>query len=240
MASGTGISKTKAAIIALAVIFAADLVWLAASPAWLMIPAALVGWYGADLMSGVVHMTMDFLPCREGIGLDRLFFYDGCRESADYLSLRAQVLGQLSPLERLVFDFKNHHPRPDALGRRSMLVQIGSTILFATLPFAIVANLAFLLLPLPHVLLAAAVSLGIGATFAQYFHGTLHRADNPASVRIMRRLGLLMRPRDHVRHHDRLDCDFSTINGWSNPLLNLVFRILRSRGFMPDEGLVPH
>ena len=104
--------------------------WLAGVPDWRWLPAALAGWYVADLLSGVTHMYMDYRPCTPGIGLDRVFHYAGSRESADYLALRDRVMPRISPFERLVYDFKNHHPRPDALGRRPFLVQIGSTILF--------------------------------------------------------------------------------------------------------------
>jgi len=231
--------KVRITLFALACVLAADFVWLLQAPSLWMLPAALAGWYVADMMSGVVHMYMDYKPSRPGVGLDKLFFYTGSRESAEYLALRDAAFAQLNPLERLIYDFKNHHPRPDALGRRSMLVQIGSTVMSTTLPFAILANLAFLLLPLPPLLLAGLLSFVTGASFAQYFHGTLHRTDNPWPIRLMRWLGLLMKAEDHVRHHETLTCDFSTINGWSNPVLNLVFRALRRRGYMPDEGLIP-
>lgn len=227
------------AILLLAAILTADAAAALAHPNLLLVPALVAGWYAADLMSGVVHMVMDYLPSRPGIGLDRLFFYEGSRESSEYLAMRDATFGRLNPLERLVYDFKNHHPRPDALGRRSMMVQLGATVLFTTLPFALIANAAFLLLPLPVWLLGGVVSFLSGATFAQYFHGSLHRADNPWPVRAMRRAGLLMQPDDHRAHHQTLAQDFSTINGWSNPVLNRVFHALRRRGFMPDEGLTP-
>ena len=229
----------RLAIAALAVVLAGDLLWLAVRADWLMIPAMLAGWYGADLMSGAVHMYMDYKPSRAGIGLDRLFFYEGARDSADYVAMRDETFARLGPIERLIYDFKNHHPRPEALGRRSMIHQIGSTIAFTTLPVAILANLALAVLPVPAWAMAGLVAFLIGASFAQYFHGTLHRDDVPWPVRALRRLRLLMRPEDHVLHHETLAQDFSTINGWSNPALNRVFDALRRRGRLPDEGLVP-
>jgi hypothetical protein len=227
------------ATLLLLAILAADLAVAVSHFNWMLVPALVAGWYVADLMSGVVHMMMDYRPSRPGIGLDRLFFYEGSRESAEYLTMRDATFAKLGPFERLVYDFKNHHPRPDALGRRSMTVQLGATVFFTTLPFAVIANLAFLLLPLPAWMLGGLVSFLLGATFAQYFHGTLHRPDNPWPVRAMRRTRLLMRPEDHRAHHETLAQDFSTINGWSNPVLNRGFRALRRRGFMPDEGLIP-
>jgi hypothetical protein len=213
--------------------------WFAGVPDWRWIPALFAGWYIADLLSGLTHMVMDYRPCTPGIGLDRMFHYPGSRESADYLALRAEVLPRISPFERLVYDFKNHHPRPEALGRRSFLVQIGSTIIFASLPFSILLNLACLAFAPPGWLIAGFVVLTIGGTLAQYFHGTLHRPDNPWIVRAMRRVGLLMNPEAHAVHHATLRQDFATNTGWSNPLVNVIFRLATGRGWLTEAGLEP-
>ena len=213
--------------------------WFAGVPDWRWLPAALAGWYVADLLSGVTHMYMDYRPCTPGIGLDRVFHYAGSRESADYLALRDRVMPRISPFERLVYDFKNHHPRPEALGRRPFLVQIGSTILFVSLPASLLLNALSLALPLPGWLVAGVVVLLVGGTLAQYFHGTLHRADNPAIVRAMRRIGLLMTPEAHALHHETLRRDFATNTGWSNPLVNLLFRTAMRRGWINEAGLEP-
>jgi hypothetical protein len=213
--------------------------WFAGVPSWTWIPAALAGWYLADLMSGLTHMYMDYRPCTPGIGLDRMFHYEGSREGADYLALRDRVLPQISPFERLVYDFKNHHPRPEALGRRPFLVQIGSTILFVSLPASIILNLVLTAVLLPGWLIAGAVVFIIGGTLAQYFHGTLHRADNPWIVHAMRRAGLLMTPEAHAIHHATLRQDFATNTGWSNPLVNIVFRAALRGGWLDEAGLEP-
>jgi len=213
--------------------------WFAGAPDWRWIPAALAAWYAADLMSGLTHMYMDYRPCTRGVGLDEMFHYAGSRESDDYLALRARVLPRISPFERLVYDFKNHHPRPDALGRRPFLVQIGSTILFVSLPASILLNLLALTGALPGWLVAAGVVFIVGGTLAQYFHGTLHREDNPWIVQAMRRLGLLMTPEAHALHHATLRRDFATNTGWSNPLVNAIFRLAMRRGWLDEAGLEP-
>src|SRR6185369_1653856 len=61
--------------------------WFAGVPDWRWIPAALAGWYIADLLSGLTHLYMDYRPCTPGIGLDRMFHYAGSRESDEYLAL---------------------------------------------------------------------------------------------------------------------------------------------------------
>lgn len=232
----------KAAPLPATILFLVSLalnLWFAGIPDWRWIPAALAAWYVADLLSGLTHMYMDYRPCTPGVGLAEMFHYSGSRESADYLTLRDRVLPRISPFERLVYDFKNHHPRPDALGRRSLLVQIGSTILFVSLPVSLLLNLLCVVIALPGWLIAGAVVLIVGGTLAQYFHGTLHRADNPWIVHAMRRVGLLMTPEAHALHHATLRRDFATNTGWSNPLVNAIFRVATSRGWLTEAGLEP-
>lgn len=232
----------KAAPLPATILFLVSLalnLWFAGIPDWRWIPAALAAWYVADLLSGLTHMYMDYRPCTPGVGLAEMFHYSGSRESADYLTLRDRVLPRISPFERFVYDFKNHHPRPDALGRRSFLVQIGSTILFVSLPVSLLLNLLCVVVALPGWLIAGAVVLIVGGTLAQYFHGTLHRADNPWIVHAMRRVGLLMTPEAHALHHATLRRDFATNTGWSNPLVNAIFRVATSRGWLTEAGLEP-
>jgi hypothetical protein len=213
--------------------------WFAGVPDWRWIPAAFAGWYVADLLSGLTHMYMDYRPCTPGLGLDRVFHYTGSRESEEYRELRDRVWARISPFERLVYDFKNHHPRPEALGRRPFLVQIGSTIIFVSLPAALLLSLFCFAYAPSGWLVFGLVVLMVGGTLAQYFHGTLHRANNPWIVDAMRRVGLLMTPEAHALHHQTLRRDFATNTGWSNPLVNAIFRIAIGRGWIQESGLEP-
>lgn len=219
---------------------AANVGWLMSHPGWLVLPGLLVGWYVADFASGLIHMTMDYHPTPEGKRLDELFFYEGSRESPEYLALFAQRMASINAFERICYDFKNHHPRPDALGRRSLWRLIGSTVIVAALPISVLLNLAVVLLPqFPNWLAAYFVAFLVGGAFAQYFHGTLHRQDNPWFIELGRKLGLLMTPAAHQLHHDTLQRDFATNSGWSNPVINALFRAMRRRGYLDDAGLTP-
>jgi hypothetical protein len=208
-------------------------------PNWWSIPAALFGWFLADAASGLIHMYMDYRPCPPGKRLDDIFFFDGCRESEDYLAMQRARMASINAFERIVYDFKNHHPRPDALGRRPLWRLIGSTVILAALPLTLALDAAITMTPVPGWVAAGAFAGILGGAFAQYFHGSLHRTRNPWFVDAARRVGLLMTPTAHQRHHDTLQRDFATNCGWSNPLLNPLFRMLRRRGYLEDSGLVP-
>lgn len=215
------------------------LVWSSASAGWRMIPAAFAGWYVADFLSGAAHMYFDYKPCTIGVGLDRLYFYDGARDSHEYLALKAQVFARVSLLQRIVFDFKTHHPRPDALGRRTGLYLATSPAMIIALPLAMLLSLACWRQIVPGWIAIGGAALLFGGALSQYFHGSLHTADTPWFIKTARALGLLMTPSAHAVHHATLTRDFATTSGWANPLLNALFGALRRRGMMVDAGLEP-
>lgn len=231
--------KTRILIALFVLSLAADCFWIRGPVDWRVVVAAFAAWYAADFGSGLIHMTMDYLPCRAGVGLADIYFYEGSRESEDYIRLRNTVWSRINLLERVAYDFKNHHPRPNALGRRNIVFLIWSTVLFVTLPVSVAFNLYCVAFHPPGWLVVGFVVLLAGGTLSQWFHGSLHRQDNPVFVPVMRRLGLLITPEAHQIHHDTLTRDFSVINGWSNPVLNVIFRQLIKREVLTPAGLEP-
>jgi hypothetical protein len=206
---------------------------------WRMLPAALAAWFLADLLSGAVHMYMDYRPCIPGTGLAELYFWEGSRESEAFLARQAEVYGRISRFERLVYDFKKHHPFPDLLGRHGVWHLMKAPVMFVALPLSLALNLAAMVWNIPGWVMAGLVVLLAGGALAQYFHGVLHKTRSPWPIRLMRGLGLLMKPEAHACHHATLMEDFSTVNGWSNPPLNLLARALRRRGLLDEAGLEP-
>jgi len=206
---------------------------------WRMIPAALIAWYGADLVSGLVHMYMDYRPCIPGTGLKDLYFWQGSRDSPEFHAKQAEVYARISLFERIVYDFKKHHPMPDLLGRHGMLHLMAAPVFLVTLPLSLVLSLVIALTSPPGWGIVGIVVFLLGASMTQGFHGALHAPKVGPGVRLMRGLGLLMKPSAHKYHHDTLDRDFSVINGWSNPVVNFVARSLLRAGVLSAEGLEP-
>jgi len=46
----------------------------------------------------------------------------------------------------------------------------------------------------------------------------------PRFVRILQRCRLFLRPEVHWQHHRSFETDFSSVNGWSDPIMNWVYR----------------
>jgi hypothetical protein len=206
---------------------------------WRMPLAALAAWWTADLLSGLVHMWMDYRPCVAGVGLKELYFWDGSRESEAFMALQAEVYARINLFERVCYDFKKHHPMPDLLGRHGVFHLMQTPTFFITLPLSLELNVLTLFWRPPGWAMVFAVVLLLGNSLTQYFHGTLHKVRSPWPIRLMRGAGLLMTPAAHQHHHDTLRHDFSVINGWSNPALNLLVNALRRAGLLDEAGLVP-
>jgi hypothetical protein len=49
------------------------------------------------------------------------------------------------------------------------------------------------------------------------------------AIRFLQRCGLFLRPEIHWQHHISFESDFSSVNGWSDPLMNLIYRPLARR-----------
>jgi hypothetical protein len=206
---------------------------------WRILPAMLGGWYAADLTSGLVHMYMDYRPCRPGTGLHELYFWQGSRDSEAFLTLQSQVYSRISAFERIVYDFKKHHPFPDLLGRHPFWHLAKGPVFVVVLPVSLALSVLFVLTQPPAWLLVGFVVFLLGAGTTQAFHGTLHKADVGPVIATMRRLGLAMSARAHKLHHDTLTQDFAVINGWSNPVVNFCAATLLRTGLLREEGLEP-
>ncbi|MFM2090400.1 MAG: hypothetical protein RLZZ127_889 [Planctomycetota bacterium] len=215
------------------------LLGLGPGPAWWWPLALALGWYVADATSGIIHAWLDYRPLPAGLGLGAVFNHSGRRDSPEYQAAKAEALVRLTPFERIVFEFKNHHPRPKALGRRSLIVLVGPSIITMSLPWCLAAHAMWFAGWLPEPLLVTLVASLAGGALAQYHHGVIHRDRIPAWARIGHRLGLLLTPARHEIHHQTLDRDFATLCGWSNPLVNGLFRIARRRGWCDPAGLEP-
>lgn len=51
----------------------------------------------------------------------------------------------------------------------------------------------------------------------------------PPTVRMLQRCHLFLRPEVHWRHHISFESDFSSVNGWSDPLMNLIYEPIARR-----------
>merc|ERR1712151_1403923 len=47
---------------------------------------------------------------------------------------------------------------------------------------------------------------------------------------------IILHPDDHRVHHELFDCNFCTLNGWANPVVNSVRRLCTVLGALPSDA----
>lgn len=178
----------------------------------------------ADLLSGLFHIFMDNLKC-----------YD-----------------TTSSLQKIAFDFQEHHKDPRSFCRNRSIFAPGGqgqiTRFVLVLQYLIrnIKNNDF--------------QYFINAFFlfssnSQVIHSLAHRRyadDNnitelsmwklPIGIKFLQNIALLLSPDHHSQHHKNGTNDYGIVNGWANPLLNLLYnkyidKILRNKPkyFNSDE-----
>ena len=46
---------------------------------------------------------------------------------------------------------------------------------------------------------------------------------------------IILHPDAHQQHHEKFNCNFCILNGWANPLMNRVARLLTHFGVLAEE-----
>lgn len=211
---------------------------LAVSNWWLALLCVPVAMYVADAMTGLVHFYCDYVPCKPGRGLRELFFYEGDRSSPTYNQLKAKVMKQVSALEEVMFDFKVHHPRPMAMARRTTIHLLLTGVLFIGSPF-LLCFFVLKLLGVPADLQFIVLMTAFCMMFVQFSHACAHQHNESTVIRFLQKTRIFIPPEIHDHHHVVLDRDFAILNGWSNPLVNVLVRYCFQKGWVNEAGLTP-
>lgn len=168
---------------------------LAAPGAWPWLGAGLaLGLLASDLASGLVHWWADRVA-----------------------SLATPWLG-----EHVVRPFREHHADPDAIVAHGLVETNGNNCLIA-LP--VLAATAVWLPDAPGgaLLLAGAAlwSVAVSAGLTNQVHQWAHAPEPPRAVRALQRVGILLAPHRHARHHaPPFDRRYCITTGWLGPALD--------------------
>ncbi len=204
---------------------------------WWTLPVLFAALYVADALSGVAHFIVDYTPNVRGVGLKELYDYQGSRNSRDYLHRRNKALSKINGFQEIVFDFKVHHRTPAALGRRSIVHMTIPVICYAAFPITLVLVVLGELGWMPADLSLFVVVMVASGTFAQYSHACTHKQPIPRFARVLQGLRLFITPAAHDVHHRHPDRQFCLLNGWANPVIDRVFKLVIRRGYLPPNGL---
>jgi len=193
------------------------------------------GLFFADLVSGIVHLTLDY-----EVGTN-----DDLRCHAEYtikdvLRFEAEddLFKKAKPRDQFLWNFHAHHdaPYPASDSNFELVMQIVRPVSLPVIGFCLIA--AFGLLPMWFMTIVLA-GMTIGP-FMQFTHFLSHaRGRNLVSspvIRFMQDHRIILHPADHKSHHVHFDRDFCIMNGWANFIINPLRRFLSCVGVYPKEA----
>jgi hypothetical protein len=133
----------------------------------------------------------------------------------------AHYLGWTGPLTAA---FHLHHKTPRYQDKALVAVYIHESGFKLWLPVYLGAVLALAFQPgLPPALLRLLALVGVLSSVAELSHYLCHNS-HARWARALATAGLLLSKRRHARHHREDNVGYAFLNGWSDPLLDLLAR----------------
>ena len=156
--------------------------------------ALAAAWLLTDFINGLVHMYMD------------------CNDR--YASLAGPLIANFHLHHKTPLYTKNPLPVVYFLESGAKIWLVGYLLTVALLLAA---------LPLKPLAAYILVYIGILSSVAEVSHYLCHSSTSTLA-RLLATCGLLLSKRHHGRHHLQDNCNYAFLNGWSDPLLNLIAR----------------
>ncbi|MDP2361055.1 MAG: fatty acid desaturase CarF family protein [bacterium] len=156
--------------------------------------AFLLAYVLADLLNGLIHLAMDHC---------------------------ARYSGWTGPL---VAAFHLHHRTPRYQDKALWRVYVHESGFKLWLPAFQAGILLLIWNPgLPPFLLRVLALCAVLSSWAELSHYLCHNRRGRL-LNLLARCGLLLDMRRHARHHREDNCSYAFLNGWTNPLIDLVAR----------------
>lgn len=156
----------------------------------------VLGYALADLMTGTVHWFCD-----------------------SFFSENTPLIGPL-----IIASFREHHTHPQLFTQDKFIEQDTTSFFLLLVPLVLAvgsksSNIYDLSNYLWHCTL---IGLSIGAFGTNLFHKWAHQKNPPRFAKKLQKIGLILTPELHKKHHRSYSESFCVTSGWLNPLLDYI------------------
>ena len=157
-----------------------------------------------DIKTGIIASIAGLLAADMATGLIHMFF--------DRYSGKLPILRDEARL------FQSHHKKPYLINETRIsralrnLIIMPAPLLFAWINQRFGAK--------SHIILFEIVLL-YGVYLSDFVHGLAHDEHASPFVKWLQKHDIILDPRNHNMHHETLCCNYCTLNGLMNPLVNL-------------------
>lgn len=199
-----------------------------------------VGLYVLDLISGLVHMHLDYQEVKDR--KLRLHVETTIRDVKRF-EQTDETFSNATPNDQFLWNFHVHHdaPYPSLDSEYELIMQIvrplsGPYILSAILCYMGYMNPTFARIWFGALTAGPLMQKTHFGAHARN-HGVLTRATwSGALICSLQDWGFLLSPEVHRKHHTEFDCNFCIFNGWANPVVNRIRIFLSFVGIFPSEA----
>ena len=163
---------------------------------WLVLPALFLGYLLADFITGTIHWFCDT-------------FFDE----------ETPVIGNF-----IIYSFREHHSHP-LLITKDKFIEQDTTSFFIFMPFLYFATFTEIsYLNSPNSIYGHFILIGvcIGTFCTNLFHKWAHQRNQNFIIKKLQKLGLILNPNSHKKHHVDHSKGYCVTSGLMNPILDYV------------------
>ena len=163
---------------------------------WLVLPALFLGYLLADFITGTIHWFCDS-------------FFDE----------ETPVIGNF-----IIYSFREHHSHP-LLITKDKFIEQDTTSFFIFMPFLYFATFTEIsYLNSPNSIYGHFILIGvcIGTFCTNLFHKWAHQRNQNFIIKKLQKLGLILNPNSHKKHHVDHSKGYCVTSGLMNPILDYV------------------
>jgi len=163
---------------------------------WLVLPALFLGYLLADFITGTIHWFCDS-------------FFDE----------ETPVIGNF-----IIYSFREHHSHPLIITKDKFIEQ-DTTSFFIFMPFLYFATFTEIsYLNSPNSIYGHFILIGvcIGTFCTNLFHKWAHQRNQNFIIKKLQKLGLILNPNSHKKHHVDHSRGYCVTSGLMNPILDYI------------------
>jgi len=209
---------------------------------WLsFILVSYIGLLVADFISGLIHLYIDYRPLNVQKGYDRLYDFEGDRNSAEFLAMKAEIQRNSSWFDTTIYSFKMHHRTalPNILMHYRDFFIEAVTPSFILLLCSLFVSFVFPVSPWSTYLAFFDVVVAVTALHSDIIHAWVHGSRTmPIGVkfaRFMLKYKLMYSMKTHGVHHKDGLTGFCFVIGHTNFAVDWICKKLLERGVIHRE-----
>lgn len=190
--------------------------------------------YLADFISGIVHLYLDYSEIKD---MELRLHLESTIPDVHRFK-KTSKFKNASPNDQYLWNFHVHHdaPYPSCDSNSELFLQILRPLSVPFIGVLLGMHCEMIPILLGRILL---LSFCLGS-ITQFTHFLAHARSrglvDSHVIKCLQDWHIILHPDVHRVHHEEFDCNFCILNGWANPLVNGIRKLLSRMAIYPDQA----